>query len=111
MDVGFRRIKWFQNKSAYQDMVDRRARRADAIKKHLEMMDSVNAAFSGAQQDKISGLTNLAALAAQKRVQELAKAKADDLTKQIDDAKSLVEDTQTSSTTTSGNSSMLDLVV
>ena len=111
MDVGFKRIKWFKSRSAYQDMQQHRERRAEFNKKQQAMMDAVNAAMSNAQQNKITGMTNLAAQAAQKRVQEMAKLKADELTKQIDDAKSLVEKTQASSTTTSGNATMLDTVV
>jgi hypothetical protein len=111
MNVGFKGIKWLKSKSAYQDMQHQRARRAEFNKKQQAMMDAVNAAISNAQQDKISGLSNLAAQAAVKRVQELAKAKAEEMTKQIDDAKSLVDKTQSGNATKSGNSTMLDTVV
>jgi len=90
MDVGFKRIKWFKSRSAYQDMQYRRQRRAEAIQRHMDMMEGINAAMSAAQQNRISGLSTLAAQAGIKRVQEMANAKAAEVTKQIDSAQSVV---------------------
>ena len=91
MTVGFKRIKWFNSRSAYQDMQYHRQRRAAAIQKNLEMMDAVNTALSDTQQNKISGLSMLSAQAAMQRVQDLAKAKSQEITKRIDSAQSLVD--------------------
>jgi hypothetical protein len=113
MDVGFKRIKWFKTRSAYEDMQYRRQRRAEAIKKHLELADNVNTAMSNAQQNKISGMSTVAAQAALKRVQGMAKAKSTEITRQIDSAQRLVDTTQastSSSTTTSSTSGVLDTV-
>ena len=110
MNVGFKRIKWLKSRSAYQDMQQHRQRRAEFTKKHQAMMDAVNLAMANAQQNKITGLSNLAAEAAVKRVRELALAKTDELTKQIDDAKGLVDKTRASTTPSTGSSNMLDTV-
>ena len=110
MNVGFKRIKWFRSKSAYQDMQQHRQRRAEFTKKHQAMMDAVNLAMTNAQQNKITGLSNLAAEAAVKRVREMAMAKADELTKRVDDAKSLVDKTKAGTGTSTGTSNMLDTV-
>ena len=112
MNVGFKRIKWFSSRTAYQDMQAYRQRRAQAIKKHMDLTDSVNMAMSDAQQNKITGLTLLAAQAGMKRVQDMAKAKAAIMTKQIDDAQRVVDSAEaTKSTTSTGTSTMLDTVV
>ena len=110
MNVGFKRIKWLKSRSAYQDMQHHRQRRAEFTKKHQAMMDAVNVAMANAQQNKITGLSNLAAEAAVKRVREVAMAKADELTKQIDDAKGLVEKTKAGSTSSTGSPNMLDTI-
>jgi hypothetical protein len=112
MDVGFKRIKWFAPRSAYKDMVSQRQRRAEGLKKTKDMMDAINTAMSNAQQNKISGSSMVAAQAALKRVQSMAKAKSDEITKQIDSAQNLVDTTQSSSTTTTttGTSTILDTV-
>jgi hypothetical protein len=110
MDVGFRRIKWFSTKSAWKDMQDRRARRAEAIKRHLDMMDSINTAMSGAQQNKISGMSLNAAQSALTRIQALAKAKSSEITAKIDSAQALVDSTQATVSPTTGTSTMLDTV-
>jgi hypothetical protein len=110
MNVGFKRIKWLKSRSAYQDMQYHRQRRAEFTKKHQAMMDAVNLAMSNAQHNKITGSSNLAAEAAVKRVREMALAKADELTKQIDDAKSLVDKTTASTGSSTGTSNILDTV-
>ena len=110
MNVGFKRIKWLKSRSAYQDMQQHRQRRAEFTKKHQAMMDAVNLAMSNAQHNKISGLSNLAAEAAVKRVRAMALAKADELTKQIDDAKGLVDKTKAGIAPSTGSSNMLDTV-
>jgi hypothetical protein len=111
MDVGFKRIKWFKNRSAWQDMEYHRKRRAEAIKHHLELMDAVNTALSGAQQNRITGMSSNAAQAALARIQTDAKAKSAEITKQVDSAQSLVDQTQSSVPEASGTSTMLDTVV
>jgi sensor histidine kinase regulating citrate/malate metabolism len=111
MDVGFRRISWVKTRSAWQDMQYHRKRRAAAIKRHTAMMDAINAAFSAAQQNKISGMANNAAQAALKRVQALGQTKLDEMTKKIESAQSLVDQTQSSMPETSGSSTVLDTVV
>ena len=110
MNVGFKRIKWLKSRSAYQDMQYHRQRRAEFTKKHQAMMEAVNLAMSNAQHNKITGSSNLAAEAAVKRVREMALAKADELTKQIDDAKSLVDKTTASTGPSTGTSNILDTV-
>jgi hypothetical protein len=97
------------SKSAWQDMQEHRMRRADAIERHTAMMVSVNRAFFGAQQNKISGMANNAAQAALKRVQALGQAKAAEMTKQIDEAQKLVDNTQP--TSSSSTATVLDTVV
>jgi hypothetical protein len=109
MNVGFRRIKWFTQKSAWQDMQDHRARRAEAIKRNTAMMDGIAAAMSDAQQNYISGMSNNAAQAALKRVQALGQAKVAEMTKQIENAQSLVDSTQPASS--NGTAAVLDTVV
>ena len=91
MQVGFRRIKWFNPPSAWQDMQHRRERRSAAIKAHLDMMDAVNTAFSAAQQNNISGVATNAAQAALKRIQADAKAKSAEILKHIDSAQSVLD--------------------
>ena len=110
MQVGFRRFKWFNTPSAYQDMQHRRERRAAAIKQHLDMMDGINAALSNTLQNNISGKSSNAANAALARLQADAKAKSAEMTKQIDSAQSLVDQTKAGSTGTSSTSTILDTV-
>ena len=111
MDVGFRRIKWLNMRSAWKDMQYHRERRAAAIKRHTAMMDAINAAMSNAQQNKIAGLSRNAAQAALKRVQSQAIAKTTEMTAQIDKAQKLVDQTQSSAPETTGNATVLDTVV
>jgi hypothetical protein len=91
MQVGFRRIKWFNTPSAWQDMQNRRERRSAAIKAHLDMMDGVNTALSGALQNNISGIATNAVQAAASRIQADAKAKSAEITKQIDSAQKVLD--------------------
>jgi len=110
MQVGFRRIKWFNTQTAWQDMQHRRERRAAAIKQHLDMMDGINTAVSNALQNNISGMSSNAAQAALQRVQADAKAKSAELTKQIDSAQSVLDQTKAGTTSPAGNATVLDTV-
>jgi hypothetical protein len=90
MQVGFRRFRWLNTPSAWQDMQHRRERRGALIKAHLDMMAGINAALSSAQQNQISGMATNAAHAALNRVQGDAKAKNAEVVKQIDSAQSVL---------------------
>jgi alcohol dehydrogenase YqhD (iron-dependent ADH family) len=110
MQVGFRRFKWLTMPSAYQSMKNHRLHRAEAIKRHLNMMDGINAALANAQQNQISGMSSNAAQTALARLQAAAKAKSAEITKGIDAAQSLVDQTKAVSAGTSGNSNVLDTI-
>jgi hypothetical protein len=99
--VGGVRFNWVKTRSAWQEMEYRRAKRAEAIKKHLERMENVNATFANAFQNRISQSANLAAEAALKRVQDAAKAKLEETNKQIEEAQKLIDTTQKSVESTS----------
>lgn len=92
--IGSVRFNWVPTRSAWQEMEYRRAKRAKAIKEDLDRMDSMNATFSNAFQNRILGSANIAAEAALKRVQAAAKAKLEANAKQIEDAQALLETTQ-----------------
>jgi hypothetical protein len=110
---GIKKFGWVKQRSAYQDMVYHRARRAEFAKQDQANMDAMNTAMSSALQNKISQSANISANAALKRVQAAAKAKIDETTKQIDAAQSLVDRTSkttTTSSTANSSSSVLDTV-
>ena len=91
MQIGFRRGRWSNTPSAWQDMQNRRERRSAAIKAHLDMMNAVNTAFSSAHQNNISGFAANAVQAAAARIQADAKAKSAAITKQIDSAQHVLD--------------------
>jgi hypothetical protein len=105
---------WVKQRSAYQDMEYHRQKRAEFAAQDQANLDAMNTAMSTALQNKISQSSNLSAQAALKRVQDAAKAKIDETTKQLDDAQSLVDQTSkalgTDTSTTSSTSSVLDTV-
>jgi hypothetical protein len=104
---------WVKRRSAYQDIEYHRAKRAEFAARDQANLDAMNTAMSTALQNKISQSANLSANAALKRVQDAAKAKIDETTKQIDAAQSLVDQTSkatSSTTTTTTTSSVLDTV-
>jgi len=61
--------------SAWQTMEDNRTARAAAINAGLDAMNATSSALGRVQQNKISGLSMLAANAALKRIQAALKAK------------------------------------
>jgi hypothetical protein len=74
-------------------------------------MDGINTAMQNANQNKITGLSTLAAQAALKRIQDMGKAKSAEITKKIDSAQQLVDTARSSSLTSAGGTStMLDTV-
>src|SRR5690348_6631903 len=91
MQVGFRHFKWLNTPSAWQDLQQRRQRRAAAIQQQLDRMNSINTALTSAHQDQISGAASNAAHAALSRVQAEGKAKSAEITKQIDNAQSVLD--------------------
>ena len=110
---GIKKFGWVKQRSAYQDMEYHRARRAAFAKQDQANLDAMNNAMSTALQNKISQSANLSATAALKRVQDAAKAKVDETTKQLDAAQSLVDQTSkslSSTSDTSSSSSVLDTV-
>ena len=109
---GIKKFGWVKQRSAYQDMVYHRERRAAFAKQDQANLDSMNNAMSTAMQNRISKSADIAAQAALKRVQTAAKAKLDEATKQIDAAQGLVDQTSKglSSTSGSGSSTVLDTV-
>jgi hypothetical protein len=109
---GIKKFGWVKQRSAYQDMVYHRARRAEFAKQDQANMDAINTSMSTALQNKISQSANITAQTVLKRVQDAAKAKLAEATKQIDDAQSLIDKTSTATTTTStsSSSSVLDTV-
>ena len=109
---GIKKFGWVKQRSAYQDMVYHRARRAEFAKQDQANLEAMNNAMSTAMQNRISKLADIAAQAALKRVQTAAKAKLDEATKQIDAAQSLVDQTSksASSTSSTGSTSVLDTV-
>src|SRR5689334_23344899 len=104
MDVGFKRFNWLPMRSAWKDMEIRRARRAEFAKQDQANIDAMNVAFTDAFQNRITKSANIFATAALQRVRLEAKAKNDDMLKQIDDAQKLIDRTspsdESSSTTT-----------
>jgi hypothetical protein len=110
MQVGFRHFKWLNTPSAWQDMQHRRERRAALIKQHLDMMAGINSALSNALQNKISGSSSNAAQAALKRVQADGKAKSAEITKQIDSAQGVLDQTKAATGSSGGNPTVLDTV-
>ena len=109
MQVGFRRIKWFNTRSAWQDMQHHRERRSAAIKQHLDMVDGINVALANAQQNQISGMASNAAHAALNRVQAVAKAKSAEIVNQIDNAQNVL-DTAKAAGSSSATATVLDTV-
>jgi hypothetical protein len=109
---GIKKFGWVKQRSAYQDMVYHRARRAEFAKQDQANLEAMNSAMSTAMQNRISKLADIAAQAALKRVQTATKAKLDEATKQIDAAQSLVDQTSksASSTSSTGSTSVLDTV-
>jgi hypothetical protein len=109
---GIKKFGWVKQRSAYQDMVYHRARRAEFAKQDQANLEAMNNAMSTAMQNRISKLADIAAQAALKRVQAATKAKLDEATKQIDAAQSLVDQTSksASSTSSTGSTSVLDTV-
>jgi hypothetical protein len=109
---GVKKFGWVKQRSAYQDMVYHRARRAEFAKQDQANMEAINASMSAALQNRISQAANISANAALKRVQAAAKAKLEETTKQIDAAQGIVDKTSkaTATTTTAGSSSVLDTV-
>ena len=97
MYVAPKRFNWLPMQSAWKEMEDRRARRAEYLKQDQANMDAMNTAFTNAFQNRISQSSNLFANAALKRVQAAAKAKSAEALKQIDEAQKLIEKTSTSS--------------
>jgi len=110
---GFKRFNWLPMQPAWKDMEIRRARRAEMLKREQANMDAINSAMADAQQNRITQSSNLFAKAALKRVQAAAKAKTDQVVKQIDAAQKLVDNTTPADkpdTTKSSTSSVLDTV-
>jgi hypothetical protein len=109
---GFKRFNWLPMQPAWKDMEIRRARRAQMLRQDQANMDAMNNAMATALQNRITQLSNITANAALKRVQAAGKAKATEMTKQIDDAQKLLEKTAPpkSDSTTSGSSNVLDTV-
>jgi len=105
---GVKKFGWVKQRSAYQDMEYHRARRAEFARQDQANLESMNTAMSTAMQNRISKLADIAAQAALKRVQDAAKAKLAEATKQIDDAQSLIDKTAGASSTSSTGSSGVD---
>lgn len=92
-DYGIKKFGWVKQRSAYQDMVYHRAKRAEYAAQDQANMDSINNSMLTALQNRISKSADISAQAALKRVQAAAKAKLEETTKQIDAAQSLVDKT------------------
>jgi hypothetical protein len=108
---GFKRFNWLPMQPAWKDMEIRRARRAEHIKQDQANIDAMNSAMADAFQNRITQSSNLFARAALKRVQMAAKAKTEEVMKQIDDAQKLIDTTRPADkpdTTKSGTASVLD---
>ena len=94
--IGNVRFNWVKTRTSWQDMEYRRAKRAQFIKDDIARMEATNATFSNTFQNRISQSANIAAEAALKRVQNLAKAKLEENSKSIEDAINLIDTTQKS---------------
>lgn len=94
--IGNVRFNWVPQRSSWQEMEYRRAKRAQFIKDDIAQMEAANATFSNVFQNRISQSANLAAEAALKRVQTAAKAKLEESAKTIDDAINFIDETQKS---------------
>ena len=92
-DYGIRKFGWVKQRSAWQDMEYHRQKRAEYAAQDQANMDSINNAMSTALQNRISKSADISAQVALKRVQDAAKAKLEETTKQIDAAQSLVDKT------------------
>jgi hypothetical protein len=114
MNVGSKRFNWLPMQPAWKDMEIRRARRAAFARQDQANIDAMNVAFANAFQNRITQSANLFATAALKRVQATAKAKNDEMIKQIDDAQKLIDKTapsdKSSTTTNSSSSNVLDKI-
>jgi hypothetical protein len=93
---GSKRFNWLPMQPAWKEMEIRRARRAQMIRQDTANMDAMNESMATALQNRISQSSNIAANAALKRVQAAGKAKASEMTKQIDDAQKLIGKTSPS---------------
>jgi hypothetical protein len=81
--------------SAWQAMQQQHARMAKISSDFQDASSSASSTMFGAIDDQVSGLATNAAQAALTRVQAEVQAKADASTKQLDDAQSLIDQTQT----------------
>lgn len=77
--------------TALQNLQAKRAGIASSLASAQARLNSITSSFASAQQDKINGLGILAAQAAIARVQADAKAKAAEITKNIDAAQAAVD--------------------
>jgi len=78
--------------SQWQKLQSNRAGIANSLAATQSALASITSALSNAQQQNIDGLATLAAKAAISRVQADAKAKAAEITKQIDGAQKTIDD-------------------
>jgi hypothetical protein len=90
---GVKRFNWLPMQPAWKEMEVRRARRAEHIRQDQANIDAMNSAMADALQNRITQSSNLFAKAALGRVQTAAKAKNDEVLKQIDDAQKLIDKT------------------
>lgn len=95
MKVGFGSAFGSTTNSSYKTLQAKRASIAASLSSTQSALSAITSAFATAQQDKISGLANLAARAAIARVQEDAKAKKAEALKQIDGAQKTLDDAKT----------------
>jgi hypothetical protein len=110
---GSKRFNWLPMQPAWKEMEVRRARRAQMIRQDAANMDAMNESMATALQNRISQSSNIAANAALKRVQAAGKAKASEMTKQIDDAQKLIDKTSPSTqpaSTPTAPSTVLDTI-
>jgi hypothetical protein len=110
------RFNWLPQQSAWQQMQSWRAKRAAAVQKYLDNMDTVSTSMGNALQNNITQSATNAAQAALSRIQNSAKTTSAKLTSQIDSAQSVIDQAQGSSSllssstaSTSTGSSVLDV--
>jgi hypothetical protein len=99
------RFNWLPQRSAWQQMQSWRAKRAAAVQKYLDNMDTVSTSMGNALQNNITQSATNAAQAALSRIQNSAKATSAKLTSQIDSAQSVIDQAQSSSSPLSSSSS------
>jgi hypothetical protein len=97
--VGFGSSFGTGSNSSYTNLKTQRARIGASLANTQATLNSITSAFATASQNNIDGLATLAAKAAIARVKADAKAKAAEVTKQIDSAQAALDSAKSATST------------